>query len=189
MTTVAENFCQTLQSPKKEFLWGGRKAKIKHSTLAGDYHLGGLRNVDIRSKIFSLKFRWINAFKDRENFHPWKLVASQLLPPVAEEYVSHANLKLSLRHKGKVKQLNSFYRDLVDAWETLGSGRDINPDCKEMILPHSLWNNSLLCFYTVVRKRNQTGLYKHPKNNGLESICWKGLEAPQASTKSDIVWF
>ena len=72
MTTVSDNFCETLQALQKEFVWGGRKAKIKHSTSIGDYHLGGLKNVDIPSKIFSLKFMWIEAVKDRENFHPWK---------------------------------------------------------------------------------------------------------------------
>ena len=59
MTTVSENFCDTLQSRQKEFIWGERKAKIKHSTSTGDYRLGGLKNVDIPSKIFSLKFMWI----------------------------------------------------------------------------------------------------------------------------------
>ena len=144
MTTVSDNFCETLQSLQKEFVWGGRKAKIKHSTLTGDYHLGGLKNVDIPSKIFSLKFIWIKALKDRENFHPWKLVASHLLSSVGGEFVFHANLKLSPQYKGKVKQLSPFYRELVYAWETLNNGGDINLDCKEMILSQSLWNNSLI---------------------------------------------
>ena len=93
MTTVSDKFCETLQSLQKEFIWGGRKARIKHSTLIGDYHLEGLKNVDIPSEIFSLKFMWIKAVKDRENFHPWKLVASYLLSPVGRESVFHANLK------------------------------------------------------------------------------------------------
>ena len=144
MTTVSDNFCETLQSLQKEFVCGGRKAKIKHSTLIGDYHLGGLKNVDIPSKIFSLKFMWIKALKDRENFHPWKLVASHLLSSVGGEFVFHANLKLSPQYKGKVKQLSPFYRELVYAWETLNNGGDINLDCKKMILSQSLWNNSLI---------------------------------------------
>ena len=56
----------------------------------------------------------------------------------------HANLKLLPQYKGKVKQLSSFYREVVYAWETLSSGGDINPDCKEMILSQSSWNNSLI---------------------------------------------
>ena len=125
MTTISDKFCETLQSLQKEFIWDGRKAKIKHSTLIGDYHLGGLKNVDIPSKIFSLKFTWIKAIKDRENFHLWKLVASHLLSPVGGESVFHANLKLSPQYKSKVKHLSSFYRELVYVWETLSNGGDI----------------------------------------------------------------
>ena len=96
MTTVSDNFCQTLQSLQKEFIWRGRKAKIKHSTLTGDYHLGGLQNVDIPSKIFSLKFMCIKALKDRENFHSWKLVTSHLLSPVPGEVLPNKEVGGSL---------------------------------------------------------------------------------------------
>ena len=47
MITVRDNFCETLQSLQKDFIWGGKKARIKHSILIGDYQLGGLRDVDI----------------------------------------------------------------------------------------------------------------------------------------------
>ena len=29
----------------------------------------------------------------------------------------------------------------------------------------------------------QTGMYKHPRDNGLESICCKGLEVPQSASE------
>ena len=35
--TVPDNVCETLQSLQKDFVWGGKKTKIKHSTLIGDY--------------------------------------------------------------------------------------------------------------------------------------------------------
>ena len=59
--------------------------RIKHSTLIWDYQLGGLMDVDIPSKIFSLKFSWIKSLKDKNNFHPWKKVATQLLLSVGGE--------------------------------------------------------------------------------------------------------
>ena len=107
MATVSDNFSETLVSPEGICL-GWEKGKIQ--TLVGDYHLGGLKNVDIPSKIFSLKFMWIKALKNRKNFHPWKFLASHLPSPVGGESVFHANLKLSPQYKGKVKQLSSFYR-------------------------------------------------------------------------------
>ena len=94
---------------------------------------------------------WIKALKDRENFHPWKIVASHILSPVGGESVFHAKFKLSPQYKGKVKQLSSFYKELVYAWETLNNGGDINLDCKEMISSQSLWNNSL---HSYIRFKN-----------------------------------
>ena len=78
---------------------------------------------------------WIKALKDRENFHPWKLVASHLLSPVGGESVFHANLKLSPQYKGKVKQLSSFYRELVYAWETLNNGAWVPPPLTPLTNP------------------------------------------------------
>ena len=117
--TVPDNFCETLQSLQKDFIWGGEKARIKHATLTGDYQLGSLRDVDIPSKIFSLKFSWIKSLKDKNNFHPWKEVATQLLSSVGGESVFHSNLKLSPQYSCNVKRLSSVYKGLVYAWETL----------------------------------------------------------------------
>ena len=43
MTKVPDNFCETLQSLQKTFIWDGRKAKNKYSTLIEDYYLGAKR--------------------------------------------------------------------------------------------------------------------------------------------------
>ena len=38
-----------------EFTWKGKNSKIKNSTLYNDYEYGGLKNVDIFSKVVSLQ--------------------------------------------------------------------------------------------------------------------------------------
>ena len=70
MIPVPQNFCNTLKSLHKEFIWSDKKPNIKHSTLIGDYCEGGLRDVDIDAKLLSLKFLWIKRFKNL-NLHPW----------------------------------------------------------------------------------------------------------------------
>ena len=37
-----------------EFIWKGKNIKIKNSTLCNEYEYGGLKNVDIFSKVVSL---------------------------------------------------------------------------------------------------------------------------------------
>ena len=55
MNSVPGSLIDNLQKIHKDFIWGGRKPKIKHSSLIGKYKDGGLRDVDIRSSFKSLK--------------------------------------------------------------------------------------------------------------------------------------
>ena len=51
-----------------EFIRKGKNPKIKNSTLCNDYEYGGLKNVDIFSKVVSLQCSWIKSLFDN-NFH------------------------------------------------------------------------------------------------------------------------
>ena len=59
------------------FIWKGKNPKIQNSTLCNDYEYGGLKNVDILSKVVSLQCSWIKKLFDN-NFHQWKLIPLDL---------------------------------------------------------------------------------------------------------------
>ena len=44
-----------LNKIQKEFIWRNKNPKIKHITLCNKYDNGGLKNVDISSKIISFR--------------------------------------------------------------------------------------------------------------------------------------
>ena len=75
MISVLQKFCDTLKSLHRDFIWNGKKAKIKHSSLTEKYRDGGLKDVDVDAKILSLKISWIRKLKD-SNFHPWKVLVN-----------------------------------------------------------------------------------------------------------------
>ena len=110
---VPQNFCEALH---KDFIWSGKKPKIKHSTLIGDYCEGGLRDVDINAKLLSIKLTWIKRLKD-PNSHPWKVVANQLLSQVGGDAIFHINLCLSDNFKQQVNKLPLFYKKLINVWK------------------------------------------------------------------------
>ena len=60
-----------LYSLQKDFIWRGRPPKIKHATLTADYVDGRYKDVDIATKLGSLKIIWIRCMLDN-NFHVWK---------------------------------------------------------------------------------------------------------------------
>ena len=64
MNHLPHEFLDDLQSMHKDFIWVGKRAKIKHGTLIGDFIDGGLKDVDLVSKFTSLKLIWIRKMLD-----------------------------------------------------------------------------------------------------------------------------
>ena len=46
---------ESLNSIQKKFIWSKKQPKIKHSTLVADHKDGGYKDIDIETKILSLK--------------------------------------------------------------------------------------------------------------------------------------
>ena len=55
MISVPQKFCDTLKSLHSKFIWNGKRANIKHTSLIGEYRDGRLKDVDVDAKILSLK--------------------------------------------------------------------------------------------------------------------------------------
>ena len=66
---------QTIKELNKlffNFLWNGKKDKIKYSIMINDYPEGGLKMIDIASFNKSLKATWIKKYLDSGNRGKWK---------------------------------------------------------------------------------------------------------------------
>ena len=59
VTSVPTSTIDLLNKIQKEFLWDKKNAEIKNTTLCCDYAGGGLKSVDIFSKIVSLECSWV----------------------------------------------------------------------------------------------------------------------------------
>ena len=73
MTNFTKDFIKQLEDLSKNFIWNGKRAKIKHSTLIGDYVDGHYKDIDIETKLSSLRIIGIRRFLDN-NFHAWKAI-------------------------------------------------------------------------------------------------------------------
>ena len=72
VANVPASFVDLLKNIQKEFLWSGKKPKIKHDTIRNEYDNGGLKSVHIIAKIVSLQCTWIRRLFDN-NFISGKL--------------------------------------------------------------------------------------------------------------------
>ena len=104
---------QMLTKIQMEFIWKGKNSKIKNSTLCNDYEYGGLKNVDIFSKVVSLQCSWIKRLFDN-NFHQWKLIPLYLIRQyLGNSFNFYSNLEVS--HSILCK-FSKFYKEIFIRW-------------------------------------------------------------------------
>ena len=89
------------------------KSKVKHGTLCNDYENGGLKSVDIFSKIVSLECSLISRLYD-ENFHPWKIISLYLIEMhFGKNFKFHPNLDL---RNFSLKISPKYYQEIISRW-------------------------------------------------------------------------
>ena len=94
MLSPSKQFINQINSLQKDFVWRGKRPKITHSTLIGDYKEGGYKDVDIEAKIVALKIIWINKLMAND-FYTWKAISDFLSNKICIRSVFHYNFKPS----------------------------------------------------------------------------------------------
>ena len=125
MLSPSKQFIDQINSLKKDFVWRGKRPKIKHSTLIGGYKEGRYKDVDTEVKIVALKIIWINKLMAND-FHAWKAFPNFVFDKVGIRSLFHYNFKPSKNTSQKIGLLSQFYQELVSFWESV-SGKQ--PSC------------------------------------------------------------
>ena len=73
ITKLHNNTIDLLHKIQKNFIWHGKKAKIRHSTLCNGNEKGGIKNVNLRNKITSMQCSWVKRLFE-DDFHDWKVI-------------------------------------------------------------------------------------------------------------------
>ena len=74
MKPYSKKFVHDLNVIKKDFIWKGRKPKIKHTFLTGDHNVGGMKDIDKKAKLKSLQIQWVKRLANN-NFPSWKIIS------------------------------------------------------------------------------------------------------------------
>ena len=64
ITSFSKQTIKRTQKIQKPFIWNSLAPKIKHDTLCNSFEEGGLKNVDINSKIETFQCSWIKQLYD-----------------------------------------------------------------------------------------------------------------------------
>ena len=136
ITKLHNNITDLLHKIQKNFIWQGKKAKIKHSTLCNGYEKGGIKNVDLRNKITSMQCSWVKRLFE-DDFHDWKVIPLFLIGKhLGKNFKFHNNIDIS---NDILSKFPSFYQDIFIKWINNFTSKSTLPS---MILSEVIWFNS-----------------------------------------------
>ena len=137
LVVVPERILNKLESIHKNFIWKGKKPKIKHSQIIADYTEGGQKGVDISAKIKALQLVWVRRLFE-ENFHPWKPIPLNSLSSIGIKSLFHSNLHLAI---DLPRCLPSFYKTIIQHW--IQFARYVPSNASE-VMSECLWLNRFI---------------------------------------------
>ena len=109
--------------------------KNEHTTLCCDYADGGLKSVDIFSKIVSLQCSLVRRLFDN-NFHQWKAIPLYLVQKyLCKNFKFHSDLDLK---KSRLRNFPKYYQELLYKW---GKFLSFSPNLPSAIISQFIWFN------------------------------------------------
>ena len=159
LTLIPNSFLEELKQIQKTFLWGNKRAKIKHDTLCNNFNEGGLKNVDIKHKFSALRCSWIQRLYN-ENFHEWKLIPLRYIHKAfGKNFKFHSNLHIP---SDLICTFPTFYQDIITSW--------CNYYTSPPTLPSTI-SSQYLWFNTFIKIENRVVYYKEFSDNQINYVC------------------
>ena len=107
----SEHFIITLENLMYKFIWDNKPSKIDKKTLKKDYDEGGIKMIDIRKFLTTLKISWLHRLLENENF---KKFTFDLNPEIRKLFFHGSEIESKIYHK-----LNPFWKHVVKHYKIL----------------------------------------------------------------------
>ena len=119
---------QVLPSPKEDllkeiericfnFIWGGKKDKIKRTCMINSIESGGLNMICIRSFCHAQKITWVKKLLDIHNQSDWKKLFESKMEALGGNYIWNCT---DVELQKVKKRLNTFWIHVLEAWSKYG---------------------------------------------------------------------
>ena len=146
-----ENIIKEIESMFFKFLWSNSPDKIKRSVIIKQYAAGGLKMVEFRSFMHSLKLSWLRRLLTEDK--KWKNIIENTFPDLYN--FSKFGIDFTERDLKEIK--NPFWKDVFNAWVLFG--RKVEVTTWNDFLAQPLWFNPLvkvggktICYKKMVKK-------------------------------------
>ena len=99
-----------------EFLWEGKRDKIKRTTVIGNKLDGGLEVPDFNYYSKTMKLKWVN-YLTNPIIANWKIIPSLFLDQFGKDFlIFHMHLDSLKSLPQTTHKLSEFYKHLVTLW-------------------------------------------------------------------------
>ena len=116
------------------FLWNSKIDRVKRDVITQDYDKGGIKMIDLRSYIESLKTTWIRRII-KGNDSKWKLLTNEIFEVDKLLNVGPGIIETTVRN---IK--NRFWKDVLNSWSHLQ--RITKVDKWEEYIAQPIWYNT-----------------------------------------------
>jgi hypothetical protein len=149
-----------------EFIWNGKKHKIKYNVLISSVKFGGLGLLDIERMKCALRLKFVKKYFDVE--HPLNPISKALISYNLDVY---KNMKLgvdvfriNLSYNG-ISKLPLYYSEMLRAWKRLTGDRLVGPQCADELRRQPLFDNPL-----IMNSSGNTLYYKYLIDCGINKM-------------------
>ena len=122
------------------FLWGGKREKIKRTTLIGNKLEGGIEIPDTDTFFKSLKIKWVKTLINKSNAN-WKLLPAYFMKDFGDNFLIFRMNIDNLKKLPKSNTLSPFYEDLIKCWILVSQENCLKTDNFENIRKQIIWGN------------------------------------------------
>ena len=91
LTNISDEIIKEIINLMFHFIWDNKPDKIKRTVLCQDYYKGGLKMLDLKKFISSLKSSWIKRILDKNNQGQWKKIYLHKLKKYGSELIFECN--------------------------------------------------------------------------------------------------
>lgn len=145
-----------------EYLWNGKRDRIKRNTIIGEYEIGGIKMVDTQSIIDSLHIKWVQRLLSAEDA-AWKILPTWWLNFFGKDYLifrmNFNNLK-ELINVSNAKTVPIFYQQIINSWLKIKTQNKAPANFAE-IRKEVIWGNKNITF------KNRPIIFKNWINDGI----------------------
>ena len=133
MLDPPENNLKRIKQLILDFIWNGRRPKIKYNSLIGPHDKGGITLPDIYLKIKTQRIKWVQNLL-QNNLDKWKIIPLHYMTKV----INTTFIRSSFDTKYLPLNLPDFYRNAMQVWAEFAHGQ---PMRARDVLIQPLWCN------------------------------------------------